>query len=44
MMDYNYMMGGTGETMMIFAWTTHLLVTVLLVLSIVALWKYINKK
>ena len=43
-MDFN-MMGGTGGGgMMLFAWTTYILATVLLVLGIVALWKYINKK
>jgi len=44
MMGYNYMMGGSGGGMMFFAWITYLLVTVLLILGIVALWKYINKK
>ena len=44
MMGYNYMMGGSGGTMMFFAWTTYILVTALLVLGVVALWKYINKK
>ncbi len=43
-MDYNYMMGGGGNSMMIFPWLTYILVVVLLVLGIVALWKYINKK
>jgi len=33
-----------GGGMMAFAWVTYLLVTVLLVLGIAALWKYINKK
>ena len=31
-------------SMMLFAWTTYLLVTVVLVLAIAALWKYISKK
>ena len=44
MMGYNYMMGGYGGGMMIFAWTTYVLVTALLILGIAALWKYINKK
>lgn len=44
MMDYNYMMGNGAGGMMYFAWTTYILVTVLLVLGIAALWKYINKR
>ena len=44
MMDYNTMMGGANGGMMFFAWTTYVLVTVLLILGIVALWKYIGKK
>lgn len=43
MMDYN-MMGGAGGGMMFFAWLTYALLTALLVLGIIALWKYINKK
>jgi len=44
-MDYYGMMGGAGGgNMMFFAWTTYILVTVALVLGIIALWKYINKK
>jgi hypothetical protein len=38
------MFGAGGGSMMFFAWTIYLLVTALLVLGIVALWKYINKK
>jgi len=41
MMNYNYMMGGGGFFL---GWIIPLLVLVLLVLSIAALWKYINKK
>ena len=44
MMDYNYMWGYGGGAMMFFAWIPYVLVLVLLVLGIVALWKYINKK
>ncbi len=44
MMGYNYMMGGSGGGIMLFAWITYILVIILLVLSIAALWKYINKK
>jgi len=44
MMDYNFMNGYGGGGMMFFAWTTYVLGTVLLVLGIMALWKYINKK
>lgn len=38
------MSGGYGGGMMFFAWTTYVLVTILLVLGIIALWKYIDKK
>ena len=41
-MDFNMMGGGSG--MMFFAWISYVLVIVLLVLGIMALWKYINKK
>ncbi len=44
MMNYSDMMGGAGGGVMFFAWITYLLVTILLVLGIVALWKYISKK
>lgn len=43
MMDYNMMSGVSGSGMMLFSWVTYVLVTMLLVLSIAALWKYINK-
>lgn len=43
MMNYSYMMGGAGSGMMLFAWVSYVLVVALLVLGIVALWKYINK-
>ena len=43
-MDYDMMSGVGGGSMTLFAWTTYILVTVLIVLSIIALWKYINKK
>jgi len=44
MMGYNYMMGGAGGGMMFFAWLTYILVISLLILGILALWKYISKK
>jgi len=44
MMNYDMMSGFGGNNMMLFAWTTYVLVTILLVLGIVALWKYVNKK
>lgn len=44
MMDYNMMSGDDGNGMMLFAWITYVLVIALLVLGILALWKYINKK
>ncbi len=43
-MDYNMMSGVGGGGMMFFAWTTYVLATALLVLGIIALWKYVNKK
>ncbi|MDO8442825.1 MAG: hypothetical protein Q7S81_00990 [bacterium] len=43
MMNYNYMLGGGGSSMMFFSWITYTLVVTLLVLGIIALWKYINK-
>jgi len=44
MMDYNMMSGAGGAGMMFFAWATYVLATALLILGIIALWKYINKK
>lgn len=44
MVDYGMMSGMWGWGMMIFGWFTYILVIVLLVLAIVALWKYIGKK
>ena len=48
MTDYNSMnqgmMGGNGGLTMIFMWSTYLLFLAVLVLSIAALLKYINKK
>lgn len=43
MMNYNFA-GGFGSSMMFFMWINYVLITVLLILSIMALWKYINKK
>ena len=40
----NYGNFGFGGGMMIFGWIIPVLITVLLVLGIAALWKYINKK
>lgn len=37
------MNGASGGSMMLFAWVTYILAIVALTLSIVALWKYINK-
>lgn len=42
-MDYSAMMGGNGSAMMFFGWIAYILVIALLVLGIVALWKYISK-
>lgn len=44
MMDYNMMSGVSGGSMMAWAWITYILIVILLVLGIVALWKYINQK
>lgn len=44
MMNYGMMGGSGGSGMIFFAWTTYILVTILLVLGIMALWKYISKK
>ena len=43
-MNYNMMSGLGGGGMMLFAWITYILVTILLVLGIMALWKYVGKK
>lgn len=43
-MNYQVMMGGYGSPMMFFGWITYLLIIALLVLGIIALWKYIDKK
>lgn len=43
MMNYNAMNGDVSG-MMLFAWIIYILVAVVLTLSTVALWKYINKK
>lgn len=43
-MDFD-MMGGTGgASMMFFAWIAYALVIILLILGIIALWKYIQRK
>ena len=44
MLGYGFTGGVAGGGMMFFAWTTYILFTILLVLGIAALWKYINKK
>lgn len=41
---YNYMWGGYGGGMMLFAWVGCVLMIVLMILGIMALWKYINQK
>lgn len=41
----HYMMYGTyGGWMMFFGWFIYLLVVAVLVLTVLALWKYLNKK
>lgn len=44
MMDYNFMMGSAGASMMVFSWIPYVLLIILLVLGIAAMWKYINTK
>ncbi|HET8670939.1 MAG TPA: hypothetical protein VFM05_10030 [Candidatus Saccharimonadales bacterium] len=44
MMNYDMMRGGDSGGMMFFSWIIYILVVIVLVLSIGALWKYINKK
>lgn len=44
MMNYQMMRGDDGGNMMFFAWIIYVLVVVFLVLGIMALWKYVNKK
>jgi hypothetical protein len=41
--DYGSMLGTSGGSMMFFGWIAYILVIILVVLGIVALWKYINK-
>lgn len=43
-MMYNYMWGNWGGGMMLFGSIVYLLVIANLVLTLAALWKYINKK
>lgn len=43
-MDYQMMRGDDGGGMMLFSWVIYVLVVALLVLGIMALWKYVNKK
>ncbi|MCL5407624.1 MAG: hypothetical protein M1429_03970 [Patescibacteria group bacterium] len=47
MMDYDSisqgMMGGNVGVASLFMWLSYILIIVLLVLGIMALWKYINK-
>lgn len=44
MMDYQMMAGNGDNNMMFFAWIAYVLVIVALVLSNMALWKYVSKK
>lgn len=47
MMDYDSMsrgmMGGNAGMTMFFMWISYVLLIVLIILGIIALWKYINK-
>lgn len=42
--DYQTMMGGSNWAVAPFMWVTYLLMVVIMVLAVVALWKYVNKK
>lgn len=44
MMDFGMMSGNYGGGFMAFGWITYLLVNIVLVLGIMALWKYVQKK
>jgi uncharacterized membrane protein YqiK len=44
MMNPDIMTGGIGFSMMFFGWVIYVLVIALIILGIVALWKYINQK
>lgn len=44
MMDYSTMAGSYGNGMMFFGWFAYVLFLVLLILGIIALWKYIERK
>ncbi len=44
MWNYDFMGGTYGGGMMAFGWIVYLLVMINLVLGVIALWKYINKK
>jgi len=41
--DYTTMMGLNGGAMMFFGWLAYVLFVVLIILGVVALWKYISK-
>jgi len=41
--DYSTMMGSNGGTMMFFGWIAYVLFVVVIILSIAALWKYLQK-
>lgn len=44
MMDFNMMSGAYGTGMMFWGWALYVLVVAVLVLGIVALWKYVTRK
>lgn len=43
MMNYDMMSGAFGGGFMAFAWFTYVLLNVVLVLAIMALWKFVTK-
>ncbi|KKW02931.1 MAG: hypothetical protein UY37_C0009G0005 [Candidatus Beckwithbacteria bacterium GW2011_GWC2_49_11] len=44
MWGYQMMNGWGGGSVMFFGWLIYILVLILLVLAIMTLWKYVNKK
>lgn len=41
--DFDTMIGSNGGTMMFFGWIAYILIIGLIILGIIALWKYLNK-
>lgn len=43
MMDYGMMQGGSGNSLMFFAWITYVIVNVALIYAILCMAKYLKK-